>query len=171
MIEVHPGLFVGKQEDLLSLPIEHVPGDFVQFPGWAVVHAAKEPTHREFVGYVAKGAPKGDEYLFARRGWRLALNLIDVAFPEYVKPELVDKAMDFIHDARCHRLKVLIHCNQGGSRAPALALHWLRRNSPICAGPANDFETAEATMRRIYPAYKPAEGVRGFVKEHWDDEI
>lgn len=172
MIEVHPGLFVGNNEDFIKIAGDVYPGHGFTDERWAVVHACKEPYHREFVGYTGKAAPpSSDEYLFARRGWRLALNLVDVAFPEYVKPALVDRAMAFIRDAREEEvgLKVLIHCNQGGSRSPSLALHWMRRNLVTWAGPAITFEIGEDMMRGRYPAYKPAEGIRGFVRERWND--
>lgn len=167
MIEVHPGLFVGANEDFISIAAQE---------GWAIVHACKEPYHREFVGYTGKAAPtSSDEYLYARRGWRLALNLVDVAFPEYVRPALVDEAMRFIALAREDKAwagrKVLIHCNQGGSRGPGLALHWLRRNDPRFAdkeGVPFDFDIGEAQMRGLYPNYRPAEGIRGFVRENWN---
>lgn len=68
MKEVHKNLWVGDQSDWLI--IEPNSRD------WMVLHAAKEPWHREFVGYSGRGAPKDSpEYLWALRGNRLALNL------------------------------------------------------------------------------------------------
>lgn len=169
MIEVHPGLFVGNNEDFVQIAGQIGPGINLKGEehGWAVIHACKEPYHREFVGYTSKAAPRGPEYLFSRHGWRLALNLVDVAYPEYIRPELVNQAMAMIGLARATRLKVLIHCNQGGSRAPSLALHWLHRFDERFK--IGSFELVEVTMRYVYPPYHPAEGIRGYVREHWDD--
>ncbi len=50
MIEIHPNLYVGHQGDYEYL----VQGQ----DGWAVVHACKEPYHRNLLGYTTRGAPK-----------------------------------------------------------------------------------------------------------------
>ena len=58
MIEIYPNLFVGDQGDYEY----QVKGQ----DGWAVVHACKEPYHRQLLGYRTRGAPKGHpEYLYA----------------------------------------------------------------------------------------------------------
>ena len=56
MIEVYSRLFVGHQGDYDN--------DVSGRTGWAVVHACKEPYHRQALGYRSQGAPKGHpEYL------------------------------------------------------------------------------------------------------------
>ena len=78
MNSIHPNLYVGHQGDY-----EHqVKGQ----EGWAVVHACKEPYHRQLLGYATRGAPKDDpEYYFAERGSRLYLNLVDAPDPAYIR--------------------------------------------------------------------------------------
>ncbi len=83
MIEVHPCLFVGSQIDYES--------QVSSKPNWAVVHACKESYHRQALGYSGRAVSKEHpEYLIARRGARLILNLIDADNPAYIPDEIMD---------------------------------------------------------------------------------
>lgn len=87
MIEVYPNLFVGSAADYER----EVHGQ----AGWCVVHACKEPYHRQALGYSGGAAPRSHpEYLVARRGDRLVLNFVDAPDPRYVPRELVDAALE-----------------------------------------------------------------------------
>lgn len=78
MIEVKSNLFVGSQDDEAAIRGQG---------GWFVVHACKEPYHRQALGYSGRGAPKDHpEYLIARREGRLILNLVDVDNVSYIPP-------------------------------------------------------------------------------------
>ena len=154
MIEVAPGLWVGSEAALAEI---EQPDD------WFIVHAAKDPWHREAVGYSGRAAPKDHpEYLFARRANRLALNLVDTPDPAFVAPALIEAALLFIEEGRGLGCPVLIHCNQGRSRSATLAMMHL---APML-GP--DFEAAEWKMRRLYPDYAPAPGIQAFAAGNWD---
>lgn len=158
MIEVAPRLFVGNALDYEK----QVKGK----PGWAVVHCAKEPYHREAVGYTGRGCDnKHAEYLMARRDNRLCLNMIDAPTAEFFRDEMIDAALAFITEQMNKNQTVLVHCNQGGSRAPSLALLYLRRNSERFE--ALGFDDAEEVFRAIYPLYVPANGIREYVQAHW----
>lgn len=161
MIEVAPRLYVGNQLDYET----KVRGDY----DWRIVQACKEPYHRQALGYNGRGAPRCDaEYLYAIRDNRLILNMVDVDDHRYFDPKMIDFALDYIDEAKHSRAKVLIHCNQGGSRAPGLALHYLRhRTDTFLRG--NDAEYGEMAFRNLYPNYQPANGIRDFVIAHWDD--
>lgn len=158
MIEVAARLFVGSEADYR----ECAEGN----PGWAVVHACKEPFHREAVGYSGRALAKTHpEYLVARRGDRLCLNIVDVADPAFMRRELFDAALTFMAEHAAAGTRVLVHCNQGRSRSPSIALLYL-------AGPGGPFhgmpfEAAEERFGRLYPDYAPAGGVRGYVKHAW----
>ncbi len=160
MIEVHPGLFVGDERDYEL----RVAGR----PEWAVVHACKDPYHRQLLGYRSQGAPKDDpEYLFAVRGVRLYLNMVDANLPEFFDPRLILTAMDFVEEHIASGRKVLVHCNLGESRAPSLALLYLAsraRTLPICS-----LEAAEEEFRRLYPAYRPKSGIHEHLRLHWQE--
>jgi hypothetical protein len=146
MVEIYPNVFVGNDDDFYNLKKEHIPGREIDQPvdDWFVLHAAKEPHHRQFLGYVGRGAPKDSpEYLFARRGNRMALNMVDAKSPEFFS-----------------------NCNQGESRGPSVAMLFVFKR--ILKNNAT-FEEAEAEMKKVYPAYNPGEGIRGHLMQYWGE--
>jgi len=158
MIEVYPNLFIGTKNDYETL----VSGQ----PGWAIVHACKEPYHRKAVGYRLWNAPKTHpEYLIARRENRLMLCLLDLPVSWFIKKEMIDQTLDFIDEMRANELKVMVHCAQGQSRSPSIMLLYLASRVHIL--PAESFEAAEEKFRRLYPPYKPTRGIREHVRRHW----
>jgi hypothetical protein len=158
VVEIHPGLFVGHQGDYEYL----VAGQ----QGWAVVHACKEPYHRELLGYMGRGAPKAHpEYLIAVRGDRLYLNLVDVDDPAYIHEELVEAAIAFIHEKLTAGKKVLVHCNQGESRGPGIALLYILRHTTVL--PTTSLDAALRAFQAMYPRFSPSGGVAGYIAEHW----
>lgn len=160
MREVYPGLYVGSQVDYEG----QVRGE----SGWAVVHACKEPYHRQALGYRGRGAPKDHpEYLIARRGSRLILKLIDAPDPAYIPKEIIDAALAFIHENLQAGRRVLVHCNLGESRSPSMALLYLVSHSQRL--PVGSLSEAEQVFRDVYPFYNPGRGMRGFMTEHWGE--
>ena len=160
MIEIHPNLFLGHQ----GAYEYQVQGQ----NGWAVVHACKEPYHRNLLGYTTRGAPKDHpEYLFAERGNRLYLNLVDANDPAYILKEIIDKAIAFIHEKRAKSLKVLVHCNQGESRGPAIGFLYLLQHTNTL--PKTSLDDALTKFRQIYPAFYPSRGISGFIAVHWEE--
>src|SRR5664280_1642667 len=119
-----PGLFVGTQEDYESVARHE--------DGWWVVHACKDPYHRQLLGYTGRGAPKGPNYYRVRhRPDTLTLNMVDVEDPSFIsQEELIDPCLDFIQEGLNKGMKVLIHCNQGESRAPGICMLCLLYTSP-----------------------------------------
>lgn len=157
MKEIYTGVYVGNQEDFEN----RVKG----LPDWCVVHACKEPYHRQALGYTSRAADKSHpEYLFAIRDSSLILNLVDVDNPDWISPSIIDKAINFIDGSLADKKKVLIHCNQGMSRSAGIGLLYLAH-----IGLYNNctFEIAEDKYRQIYPAYNPARGMRQFIKNNW----
>lgn len=162
MIEIHPNLFIGHQGDYEY----RVQGQ----DGWAVVHACKEPYHRQLLGYTTRGAPKDHpEYFFAERENRLYLNLVDVPNPAFIPKEIIDKAIAFIHEKLAEGLKVLVHCNQGESRSPGIGFLYLLQRTDVLSKPSLD--DALAAFRQIYPAFHPSGGISGFIAEHWKEYV
>lgn len=113
MIEIYKNIFVGNELDYEQT---------VKYrDGWAVVHACKEPYHRQALGYTGRAASKTHpEYLVARRGDRLILNLVDVDNPDWINPVIIDAAIEFIDNALKKGEYVLVHCNQGMSRSAGI---------------------------------------------------
>lgn len=158
MIEIFQNLYVGSEHDYEST---------VRYQdGWRIVHACKEPYHRAALGYTGRAVHKmHPEYLIARRGHRLILNLVDAADPAYIPKEIIDAALDFTRLGLQDGQRVLIHCNQGESRAPSIGFLYLIAHTGAIA--AESPEEAGKEFCRIYPAYNPAPGMRGFVRMHF----
>jgi len=159
MIEIHTNLHIGNQDDYeFNVRTQE---------GWYVVHACKDPYHRRLLGYTGRGAPRNHpEYLFARREKRLILNLIDADDPRYIPKEIIDYSLDFIHEGLSLGSRVLVHCNQGLSRAPVIGFLYLIRYTDLIK--SDEFITAETQFREWYPNYFPKWGMRGFAQLNFD---
>jgi len=158
MIEVYPKLFVGDQIDYeLNVIMQR---------GWAVVHACKEPYHRQALGYRGRRPPEGHhESLVARRGRRLILNMVDAKDPELFSKEMIDVALGFIDEALYKGLKVLVHCDRGESRSPSIALLYMAAR--LDELPIESLEAAEEKFRTIYPYYNPQPGIHEHLRQNW----
>ena len=156
MIEVHHNLFVGSQDDDASIRDRSA---------WFVVHACKEPYHRQALGYTGRAAPKDHpEYLIARRPGRLILNLVDAPDVNYIPAQIIDAALDDIHQ-NIASSKILVHCNQGMSRSPAIAFLYLLKFTDVLRRQGFDADLRDFV--RIYPPYAPARGVADYVRLNW----
>ncbi|HPG39967.1 MAG TPA: phosphatase [bacterium] len=157
MIEIYKNLFIGNSDDYEN----QVKGQ----PGWSIVHACKEPYHRDLLGYTGRGAPKDHpEYLLALRSNRLYLNLIDVDKPEFISEKIIDAALEFIDSALKADNKCLVHCNQGESRSTSIGLLYLASKSFI---PNSSLIEAENAFIKLYPMYNPAYGMRRYMELNW----
>jgi hypothetical protein len=160
MLDIYPSLYIGNQNDYEF--------DVKSKSGWSVVHACKDPYHRQAVGYSGRSVSKDHpEYLIARRGNRLILNLIDPEDPAYIPKVIIDAAVEFVHEQLAAGQKVLVHCNQGMSRSPSIGLLYLTKYTDRI--PTASFAEAEIAFRKIYPVYNPAGGVRGFMIMNWNN--
>ena len=160
MKEVYPNLFVGDENDYRE--------NAKTMEGWFIVHACKEPYHRQALGYTGKAAPKYDpEYLWAERENRLILNLVDAPDPRYIPKEIIDKALAYIDQYLESGKKVLVHCNQGRSRSGGLALLYLLSKN-VLSGETIE-EVSQNFASQHYPPYAPAGGISGFLKQNWQE--
>lgn len=156
MIEVLPNLFVGSEVDEALVRGQS---------GWFVVHACKEPYHRQALGYRGRAAAKDHpEYLIARRPGRLILNLIDADDVNYVPSEIIDAAVSDIYQNIGSR-KILVHCNQGLSRAPTIAFLYMLKRSDVFQRKKLSDDLQD--FLKIYPLYAPAQGMANYVKLNW----
>lgn len=171
MRNIHKNLYCGNDNDCLGMAWTRVPGMEVYQPvgEWAILHAAKEPYHRQFVKYIGRGAPKNHpEYLWAERGNRLALNLVDAPSPEFFDKRIINKALEFIGRKLGEGCKVLVHCNKGESRSPSLCLLYLIKVG-LLKGPSLQDYMAE--FYGIYPEYMPGDGIWLFIRDNWADYV
>lgn len=160
MHEVLPNLYVGSAACFDKHLAPLMEND--TWALWSVVHAAKEPYHRETLGYTTRAAPKDHpEYLFAFRGHRLFMNLVDAADPAYIPKALIDVAILFMEDADRQGRKLMVHCNQGRSRSPTLLMLLIAPLLPA------DFTEAEEKFKTLCPDYAPADGMRIFAMVNW----
>lgn len=134
--------------------------------GWGVLRCCKEGPggHRETVGYKTLAAPKGDEYLSAVDGNRMALNFIDALDPNFVPVDMIRKGLSFIRKKLDEGDKVLVACNAGHSRGPTTAMLYLRSIGEL----QGNFSSSERIFRTLYSGYDPSIGVRQFARSHWD---
>lgn len=166
MIEVIPGLYVGSQNDYAAAKANNK---------MKVISAAKEPWHREALGYTGRAAPKEDpEYLVAYRPRHVILNLVDPNDAKWIPREVIDAAVDEIAGGLDDGLDVLVHCNQGESRAPSIALLFLltdSHNADTFHGCENGDEVMDVFRQEFYPDYNPSEGFTQFVRDNWDSYL
>ncbi len=155
MQEIIENVFVGCDADVDEF--------MADYPDGAIIHAAKEKWHREAVGYTGRGAPKGDpEYLVAKRDNELMLNLVDSPKPEFIPEECFDAA--YCHFVEYHMeqgLPILIHCNQGKSRGPGVALYCVLVAglvTPELTGGSLDIDD---TLQELCIEYELGDGIRG----------
>jgi predicted protein tyrosine phosphatase len=158
MVEITTNLFIGNQQDYESV---------VRYqPGWYVIHACKEPYHRQVLGYTGRAVSKDHpEYLMAFRENRLILNLVDVDNINFISPDIINTALKTIDD-NIPTKKVLVHCNQGQSRSAIIGLLYLAQKGIL---KSQSFEEAEKEYFNRYPIYFPAKGIRDFAKINWSN--
>ncbi|MBO6849334.1 MAG: dual specificity protein phosphatase family protein [Marinobacter sp.] len=157
MIEVCHNLFVGNEADAVAR---------LSREGWYIIHACKEPFHRQALRYKGRAAPKDHpEYLIAKRDNRLILNLVDANDPAYIPREIIDGAVEAIHANIIHN-QVLVHCNQGLSRSPTIAFLYLLKYTTDLN--TNSLPEALTGFKTLYPPYSPAGGMAGFLEKYWE---
>lgn len=114
-------------------------------PDLRVIHACKFPCWRD----------RGEKELIVRDEHDLYLNMIDTEKPIFDE-ELFRESYSFSAQG-----PTLIHCNQGRSRSPSIALYILAMRGIL----EGTFEEIEEEFRQLYPFYEPAKGIRTFLQE------
>lgn len=158
--EVIPFLYVGDDNSV---------DEFLELhPEGTIIHAAKDPWHRNALGYTGRGAPKDDpEYLIAVRqeGKRVYLNMVDAHDSKYIPMEIFEAVTE--HVTQAHKVNgepVLIHCNQGHSRSPALAMWYLRSIDEL----DSNLNEALAEFQGLYDSQAEfGTGIADFLAENW----
>lgn len=158
MVEVYTNLYVGNQDDFLK--------NQSFFKDWAVVHACKEPFHRNLLGYTGRAAPKDDpRYLFGYdKLGHLVLNIVDCDNPKFFADIMIDEAINYVIKNLKEGKKVLIHCNQGESRAPSIAFLVLKKLGLL----KETFAESVVLFRTLYPSFEANKGILEYVKNKWD---
>jgi len=155
MKEVFESLYVGDDRDCK------------QVSEMATVHACKHQCHQNAVGYSGSLSKDHPEYLVAERESDLYLNIVDMdrkLSHDFTEP-IVSAALDFIEE-NIDSQEVLVHCNQGQSRSPALAMLFLaKRRNQISD---TSYHQAKEEFRELYPRFNPGRGIESYLKDYWN---
>ncbi len=157
MIEIFNNIFIGTDQEC----------SITHSADWAVIHACKYPCHANAVGYKGSLPPMHPNYLVLENDHSLFLNMVDMEkelSPIYTNP-IMKSAMEFI-EKHIAEQKTLIHCNQGLSRSPSIALLYLASKGYI----TNDsYSNAVADFRKMYPVFNPGRGIALYMNNNWDE--
>ena len=158
MIKLHENLFVGDGNDCF----------YEDKPDWVVVHACKHPCHQRAVGYSGNLNRLHPNYLILSKENHLYLNMVDMSMPlshEFTLP-IISTTLDFI-EKNIGSKKVLIHCNLGRSRSPALALLFLAKRKNVISN--KGYQNAKEDFVKIFPSYQPGKGIESYLIDYWDE--
>jgi hypothetical protein len=103
-------------------------------------------------------------YLVLRGPYDLYLNIIDPPVPLF-KIETFVQFLLFAAEHHDRGASVLIHCNQGESRAPTLALLFLAKHLRVI--PNGSFSDAKEVFASLCGGYRPGAGIQQFLTAHW----
>ncbi|MGN6210523.1 hypothetical protein [Asticcacaulis sp.] len=127
----------------------------------SVVHACKT-CHSRRLGYSGSLAPTHPNYLAWSGQHHLYLNLIDPPAPLF-KLESFDHFFRFA-DVEIRDRPLLIHCNQGESRAPSLALLYMAKRLNLL--PDESYQAAKLEFEKQF-VYRPGKGIQTFLGQNW----
>ena len=89
------------------------------------------------------------------------------AIVQIIQNTVMMKAMSFIDDYISNK-NILIHCNQGQSRSPSLALIYLARQNVISNV---SYQSALKDFIKLYPIYNAGTGIALYLNHNWIDLI
>lgn len=121
-------------------------------------------THQSVVGWSGRGCNKDNPYyLFKQEENAIYLNMIDGDNPAYVSDEMINAALEFIHEKLQKGSKVFIYCSLGESRSPSVALMYLLEYGLI---EKND-QTIQNFRTTIYQNFFPKLGNLKYIQTRW----
>lgn len=129
-----------------------------------VTHACKSPCHQREVGYRGSLPNTHPHYLVKEDEYNLYLNMIDPPAPLFMPP-LFTTFLSFSEKHWSEGRKILIHCNQGESRAPSLALLFMAKCRGVISN--DSYESAKEDFDGIYQNYNPGRGIQIYLSKNW----
>lgn len=147
MTEVCKNIWVGSLEDL----------DGIELKEYAVVHATKSVFDKS----------RGE--LIYERDNHLYLNWVDAKEEKYFDYKGLGVSafiavLNFI-DRWVKEKKIFIHCDEGKSRSPSIALVYMAKRMKIIS--SKDHVFAEREFTDIYPQYYAGKGISDFLFNNW----
>ena len=130
------------------------------------MHACKSPCHQRAVGYRGNLSKDHPHYLVLETDTDLYMNLIDPPVPLFMPASFIS----FLSFARGHLdvgKNLLIHCNQGESRAPSLALLLLAKRFGQIQN--DSYDGARADFEELFAGYRPGRGIQKYLSDQWGD--
>lgn len=131
--------------------------------GFPTIHCCKYPCHQIVLNYETS-LPKTHEHYFSyQEEDDLYLNLSDSALPLFYSRTFID-FFDFMDEQTARHGNIIIHCHEGASRAPTMAILWLARQGKI---PNESFDAAvEACGIDL-----PNRGIQKYLRNNWDQVL
>lgn len=127
------------------------------------MHAYKT-SHKERLEYTRP--PKEKSYYIKFEDKKhLYINWVDEPTGKYFKVETFIEAMNFIDKFISQNKKIFIHCDQGQSRSPALAMTYLAKRTDFLG---DEFDQAYNGFKQIYPNFNPS-GIIKFIENNWEE--
>lgn len=138
------------------------------FTNFSVLFCAKNPYHKQLVGY-DKNCPKDHpEYLVAYRPEinTMALNMVDAKESKYFSDEMIMSGIEFIENELAKGRNVVVVCNKGESRSPTMCLMYMMVHGDF----ERDMSHSEVleSFEKIAPEWKPREGILQYCIQFWD---
>lgn len=127
----------------------------------AVIHACKT-CHAQRLRYAGSLPSTHPNYLAWSGDHHLYLNLVDPPKPLF-KLESFAHFFRFADEEISHR-PLLIHCNQGESRAPSLALLYMAKRLNLL--PDASYQAARSAFESRFH-YRPGAGIQTFLEQNW----
>lgn len=156
MLQIYDKIYVGSEQDC----------NFNAPDGWVIIHACKHPCHIKAVGYKGSLPKSHPNYLILENNKHLVLNMVDMEqelHPTYTNP-IMKAAINFI-EKYIEMNKILIHCNQGQSRSPSIALIYMARKGIINN---ESYPAASKEFIKLYQYYQPGRGIAVYMNNNWD---
>lgn len=162
MKELIKNIFIGDDNDYYRLANKKE---------WGILHCAKHPFHCQFVGYSGNLPNTHKDYAYKRIENEMALNLVDLDFfsANYLdfNRNMFETAFKFLDEYYDNGKPILIHCNQGLSRSPSLAMLYMATKGIGC----NDFATTLKEFKILYPNYQPKKNIFETIKALWNNFV
>ena len=127
---------------------------------------ARAPATKGQWGYRGSLSQDHPHYLALEQGTDLYLNLVDPRTPLFM-PSSFNSFLAFSQVQLNEDRKILIHCNQGESRAPSLALLLLAKL--VGSIPNDSYRAARAAFEALFNGYNPGMGIRNYLADHWSE--
>lgn len=129
---------------------------------------AKNPFHKEIVGYVGNCPKDHPEYLMAYRHDEhiLALNMVDAPCKKFFSDKMIYAGLDFIQAELAQGRDVVVVCNKGESRSATICLMYMMAHGDFDNSMTH--EEAFSEFKKIAPDWKPGEGILQYCIEFWD---